>query len=380
MMNTSLPDFPLLGQNSIEPLLCGDEAFPRMLAAIAGAKDHVHLQTFIIGNDAVGRRMLDALRERAEAGVTVRLLYDRFGSTAAILSGLLRRYAGVPNFKIAGWTLANPVKRQFQINLRNHRKVLIVDGRRAFTGGVNLSANNESVPNRQPDRDYHFELCGPIVQELQYAFLGDWFCMTEEDPDRLLAEAHFPRPEPAGGALVRLINGGPASDTEILTDTFFAMIVQAEKQLYAVTPYFAPPPEIVRALRSAALRGVDVRLVVPEKSNHLYAGWAGRALYEELLDAGVRIFQRPPPFLHAKAMIVDESVALVGTANLDVRSLRLNYETNLAVFDTAFIDVLKRIVLDDVARSRELNLATWRARPTLHRVAENFCSLLTPVL
>ena len=165
-----------------------------------------------------------------------------------------------------------------------------------------------------------------------------------------------------------------------MTDVFFAAIVAARRRLLAVTPYLVPTPDIVRAFRSAGLRGVDVRLVVPQKSNHLYAGMAGRALYDELLSAGVRIFERRPPFTHAKALIVDDELAVVGTANLDVRSLRLNYELNLAVYDETFINTLKRIVLDDIALSDEVILAAWRRRPPARRLAENFCSLLTPML
>jgi len=379
-LNAMLTDYPLLGGNRIEPLVTGEEAYPRMLRAIRAARHHIHLQSFIVGNDAVGREFLDLLRAKAEAGVAVRFLYDRFGSAHALLSGLLHRYRHVPHLRMAGWTQANPIKRQFQFNLRNHRKVLVVDGVEGFTGGINLSINNVRQGERPPDHDYHFALNGPIVQELQYAFLRDWYFMTDEDPHQLLIEAHFPGAAAAGQALIRAFDGGPTAEVETMTDVFFAAIVAARRRLLAVTPYLVPTPDIVRAFRSAGLRGVDVRLVVPQKSNHLYAGMAGRALYDELLSAGVRIFERRPPFTHAKALIVDDELAVVGTANLDVRSLRLNYELNLAVYDETFINTLKRIVLDDIALSDEVILAAWRRRPPARRLAENFCSLLTPML
>lgn len=380
LMNAIAPDYPLLGRNHIEPLVGGDEAFPRMLAAIESARHHIHLQTFILGNDATARRFFDALRARAEAGVTVRVLYDRLGSFIANWSGLIREYARIPNMQVVGWTQANPIRRQYQFNLRNHRKVLIVDGSRAFTGGLNIADNNVSRDGREADRDYHFELRGPIVPELQYAFLGDWYFMTDEEPDRLLSESHFPPVEPSGRAGIRVLHGGPAAAGDILVDVYVSVLMMARRQVLAVTPYFVPPPDLLRALRTAALRGVDVRLVVPERNNHLYAGLAGQALYEELLTAGVRIFERTPPFLHGKAMLVDEALAVVGSANLDIRSLRLNYETNLAVFDHHFADALKRILLEDVALSREIHLADWSQRPRHRRMAENFCSLLTPIL
>jgi cardiolipin synthase len=332
------------------------------------------MQTFILGNDAVGREFLELLSARAGEGVKVRVLFDRFGSTEAILSGLIRRPSRTQNMRLVGWTQANPIKRQFQVNLRNHRKLLVVDGQEAFTGGINLTGH-------PPMRDYHFAISGPIVGELQYSFLQDWYFMTEEDPNELLCEDCFPPIEPAGSALVRVVNGGPTSqEVEVLTDTFFAAISSARRELLAVTPYLVPTPDILRALRAAALRGVDVRIIVPERSNHPYAGLAARGLYEELLRAGVRIFLRPAPFIHAKALIVDGAFALVGTANLDVRSLRLNYETNLAVYDEPFADELKRVVLEDQSLSHELDLMTWRRRPLRQRVLENLCGLMTPVL
>jgi len=378
-----LGDTPLLRGNRIEPLLTGDAAFPRMLEAIAAARHHIHLQSFIIGADEVGRRFFDALVERARNGVDVRVLYDRFGSTGALWRGFFRKQArrGGPRLQLVGWTQANPLKTQFQINLRNHRKLLVVDGRVAFTGGINLQAVHTTAADGNPAaRDYHFELHGPIVQELQYAFLRDWYFMTDETPDVLLHEDHFPPVAPVGDACLRIINGGPSAPREKIADTYFAAFTSARRQILLVTPYFVPPPALLAALRGAALRGVDVRLVVPRDNNHFYAGWAGRALYEELLRDGVRIFERRPPFLHAKALLVDDLLAIVGTANLDVRSLRLNYETNLAVFDERFANTLKPILLEELAAADEILLNAWQQRSVRRRLMENFCHLLEPVL
>ncbi|MFO7869889.1 MAG: cardiolipin synthase [Kiritimatiellia bacterium] len=379
-MSAVLPEYPLLGGNSIDALVTGDEAFPRMLEAIGSARDHVHVQTFIAGNDQVGRRLMEALKAKAEEGVRVRFLYDRFGSTWAVLGGLFRKYRSIPNLRLAGWTQANFIKKQFAINLRNHRKILIVDGKKAFLGGINFCANNVTGASRPPDRDYHFQVTGPIVQELQYSFLRDWYFMTDDSADSLLVEKHFPPIDPSGSAKIRIVNGEPTQEIEDLTDTLFACIGSARRQLLAVTPYLIPTRDIMRAFRAASLRGVDVRLIVPAKSNHLYAGMAGRALYEDFLEAGIRIFERPMPFIHAKAVIVDSSVAVVGTANLDVRSLRLNYETNLVIYDEDFVGRLKQIVYEDMHLSEELDLNAWRRRPIYRQVAENFCNLLTPVL
>ncbi|MBI3987365.1 MAG: cardiolipin synthase [Lentisphaerae bacterium] len=381
-MTNILPDYPLLGGNRIRALVTGDEAFPLMLEAIRAACHHVHLQTFIIRNDAVGRDFMALLAEKAAEGVRIRFLYDRFGSSHAIWTGLFRRYRTLPNFSLSGWTQANMFKRQFQLNLRNHRKVLVVDGAEAFIGGINLQIQHTSRAGSPPIQDYHFHLHGPIVQELQYTFLRDWYFMTDEDPEELLHKNHFPHLDRTGGAQVRVVNSGPTEDEkEAIAETFFLLLTAARKSILAVTPYFIPTTDLLHAFRSAALRGLEVRLVLPEFNNHFYAGLAGQALYESLLDAGVRIFERPPPFMHAKALIVDDTVAFVGTANLDARSLRLNYESNLAVYEPGFIADLRRVIVEEeLAKSRELRLDTWRARPGHRKLLENFFSLMAPVV
>lgn len=380
-MNAVLSEYPLLGGNSIEPLITGDQAYPEMLEAIRHAKHHIHMQTFIIWNDRIGRQFLDLLKMKAKAGVSVRFLYDRFGSTFALWGGLIRKYRNIPNFQIEGWTQANLIKRQFQINLRNHRKILIVDGKVAFMGGINLQLKNISTRRNKAIEDYHFKIEGPIVQELHYSFLRDWYFMTDENPEVLLMKEHFPSTPAKGESLVRVINGGPTGDgQESLTDVFFTAIGSARKQLLAVTPYFVPTIDILRAFRSAALRGVDVRLVVPQENNHVYAGMASRSRYDALLSAGVRIFERRPPFLHAKALIVDNILSVVGTANLDVRSMRLNYETNLAIYDSKFSEKMKKIILDEISMSDEIDLLTWRARPARYHFIENLCNLFSPII
>jgi cardiolipin synthase len=205
--------------------------------------------------------------------------------------------------------------------------------------------------------------------------------MTNENPAILLQAAYFPRTPAVGSAQARLVNGGPTTDEmENMLNIFFECLISARRQLLVVTPYFVPPSEIRRALRAAAARGVDVRLVVPRHNNHFYAGLASQALYAEMLAGGIRIFERQPPFMHAKALLMDDKLALIGSANLDMRSLRLNYETNLVVFDAPFINALKRIILADIAHSQELTLAAWQARPAGRRLLENFCHLLTPLL
>jgi cardiolipin synthase A/B len=380
VLDTLIPDHPAHAGNQIRPLITGDEAYPEMLAAIRGAKDHIHLQSFIIGNDATTHEFMDALEAKAAEGVKVRLLYDRFGSTQAHVLGLFRKYKKIKNFQIAGWTQANPLKRQFQINLRNHRKVLIVDGKTGFFGGINLHQKNTSAENTAPIRDYHFVAEGFIVQELQYSFLRDWYFITNENPALLLTEKYFPDIEENGDVTARLINSGPSSGKDVAIETFFNGITLAKKQVLAVTPYFVPPVEILRALRSAALRGVDVSIVVPQKNNHRCAELAGRSYYEELLNAGVHIYERRPPFMHAKAMIIDGKLSLVGTSNLDHRSLNLNYESTVAIYSSTFADAMKGIIHEDLVFSDEIILTAWNNRSSTCKLFENLAALMAPIL
>ena len=373
-------NFPLLDGNEARPLLTGDEAFPLMLEAIRNARHHIHLQSFIIGNDEVGREFLDAVAERARAGVRVRVLYDRFGSSHALWGGLFRAYRHHPNLTVAGWTQSNLFRRQLHFNLRNHRKTLVVDGEIAFTGGVNLNAYSRSTPDSHAIQDYHFRFRGPIVQELQYAFLRDWHVMTDEDPRLLLTSDHFRHLPSAGPAWARVIPSGPSSERHMAVDLFFNAVNAAREQIFIISPYFLPTDDLLRSLRMAALRGVRVDIVVPQKSNHAYTTWAGRAIYEDLLEDGVRIFERAPPFIHAKAMTVDDRMAIIGSANWDYRSLYSNYETCLTVYDATFVTHLKLMMMEDLHASQPVDLATFAHRPILHRYFENICGLLTPLL
>jgi cardiolipin synthase len=376
-----LPETPLLAGNLVTPLVDGEQAYPAMLNAISKARRHIHLQTFIIGNDETGNKFMDLLAAKAAEGVKVRILFDRFGSTAAFLGGLVNRYRRTPNMTVHGWTQANLFKRQFQINLRNHRKIIVIDGETAFTGGINLRNDNLNFPSAPAIRDYHFMLSGPVVHEMQYSFLSDWYFMTEENPKELLQADNFPALPSMGPALARVVNSGPTPDEmEAIARVFFECVNWARKELLVITPYFVPSPDILQSFKSAAARGVDVRLLLPEENNHIYTGLASKALYEELLESGVRIFERNPPFMHAKALMADGKVALVGSANLDMRSLRLNYESNVLVFDEDFIRKLKKIIHADFADSSEITAREWRRRKLWRKLSENICYLMMPVL
>ena len=310
----------------------------------------------------------------------MRLLYDRFGSTYAHYSTMFRaaRKAGV---KVASISHASPLRGRFQVNLRNHRKVAVIDARVGFTGGINIGDLNLSARSGgEPIRDYHMRVEGPAVSELQLQFLADWSFASGEAPAELVLERYFPAQARAGEALVNAVLGGPYSGGHALTDLLFAAIGAASRTLRVVTPYFVPNEAILQAIRAAALRGVDTRLVVPQLGNHWYVDYAARSLYTSLLESGVRIFERRPPFSHAKALVVDQSYAVLGSPNLDYRSLHLNFETAVEVVEPAFLARLNEQIASELAHSVEVDLDAHRARSMGRRLAENFCYLFQPLL
>lgn len=366
--------------NHAELLVEGDGFYPALFDSIAEAESSIHLQTFIFGRDATGRALLERLAARAGEGVECRLLYDRFGSTHAYLSRFFEgaRAAGV---RVCSITQANPLKGRFQINLRNHRKIAVIDGRIGFVGGINIHDKNlKAHTEGTPIRDYHVKLQGPAVSDLQFQFVEDWHFASQEPPEHFLEPKYFPDLRPAGDALVQIVPGGPELKGHGLADAFFGAIVAAERSVTIVTPYFVPDEPIVQAVRYAALRGVTVRLIIPKRSNHWYTDFAARALFAPLLKAGVRIFERRPPFMHAKAVVVDHVYAMLGSANLDYRSLHLNFETNIEVADHVFLDSISRQVEAEIAESDELTYEQHRSRSLPRRLTENFCYLFQPML
>jgi cardiolipin synthase len=369
-----------MGGNRVRLLVDGDELYPELADAIDAARDSIHLQSFIIARDTTGRELVERLAERARAGVAVRLLYDRFGSTYAHYSTMFRaaRKAGV---RTASISHASPLRGRFQVNLRNHRKVAVIDGRIGFTGGINIGDLNLTARSGgAPIRDYHVRVDGPAVSELQLQFVADWSFASGEPPEELVLERYFPGIPRSGEALVNVVPGGPYAGGQALTDLLFAAMGAASRSLFVVTPYFVPNEPVLQAIRAAALRGVDTRLVVPQLGNHWYVDYAARSLYTPLLESGVKIFERRPPFSHAKALVVDGSYAVLGSANLDYRSLHLNFETAVEVVEDAFLTRLNEQIARELAHSVEVGLEAHRARPMPRRLAENFCYLFQPLL
>ena len=365
---------PLLSGNRLTPLANGDNAYPAMLAAIDAASHSISLSTYIFDGDSVGRLFVDALKKAADRKVEVRVIIDALGE----------KYS----WPTARWLLKGsrvrvgrylPLRQGWYVNLRNHRKILIVDGCKAFTGGMNIGARHMTgggVKGR-PVADLHFMVEGPVVGDLQRVFLEDWYFTTGElVSDRRL----FPLLAPAGEALARAISDGPDKEIRKLNWIIMGALACARERVQIMTPYFIPDRPLLSALVTAALRGVDVTLVFPSVNNLPYVHWASRAFLWELLQQGIKIFYQPPPFAHTKLFLVDGIWSLIGSANLDPRSLRLNFELDLEVYDPAFTGLLEREFVTTLARSREVSLAEMDGRGFFEKVRDGVAKLFSPYL
>jgi cardiolipin synthase A/B len=358
--------------NALELLRNGDEAYPAMLAAIDAATKSVGLCSYIFRADAAGEPFIEALIRAHRRGVQVRVLVDGIGS-GYFWSGAydrLRR-AGVPVDRFLHSYV--PWRTPF-LNLRNHRKLLVVDGCIAFTGGINIAAENvQAAKPRHPVLDTHFRLDGPVVEQLVEAFADDWLFQTGE---RLLSDEWFPTLEPAGQAIARVVTSGPDEDLEQIEFVALHAISCARHSIRVVTPYFLPPEVLTTALGLAAMRGVRVEVVLPEHSNHTMLDWARRVALRALVEAGCHVWLRPAPFDHSKLMTIDDAWSLIGSANWDTRSFRLNFELTVEIQDEGFAAKLGELTRG----GRELLLAELDQDRLLLRLRNNAARLLQPYL
>lgn len=369
-------DAPITFNNDIKILNNGKITFDTMLKDIREAKSHIHIEYFIIKDSEIGEKFKKALIEKAKEGVKVRFIYDAVGcwklskkfKTDLIEAGVeLKSFLPVilPFF-------------QSRLNYRNHRKILVVDGKIGFTGGLNIGDEYlGKSPERGFWRDTHVKVEGEAVYILQSIFLKDWHFVSGEDID---GYKFFPKQNINGNKAVQIVSGGPDTYWESIHQGYFTAISGAVKNVYIVSPYLVPDESILMALKTSALRGLDVRLLLPGKPDHKTVFWASKSHFEELLEAGVRIFQYQKGFVHSKLFIVDDNIASVGTTNLDIRSLQLNFEVNAFIYDTGVSANLKKYFLEDLEDSKEVILSEYRKRGYGHKVKESIARLLSPIL
>lgn len=363
---------PISSASAIALLSDGAATFDALFAAIAAAEDHVHLEYYILEPDRTGTRLRDLLIERARAGVQVRLLVDAVGSP-----GLSRRF--LAPLRTAGGTVVffHPFRLaplRPLLNMRNHRKIAVIDGRIGFIGGINLSDQQDARIDPRAFHDLHLRIEGPVVGWLQSVFAEDWhYSHRQPLPEKALY------PElPQGELPVQVFASGPDGVWEAIHQAHLQAIWDARERVWLATAYFVPGEAALFALTAAALRGVDVRILVSRRSDSRVVSYAGRSYYDELQEAGVRIYEYQPGVLHSKAMLVDDDCVLIGSANFDQRSFRLNFEVCVALYDGHSAGLMQHQFELDFSQS--LRLAKPRRVTPLRRLGEAAARLLSPLL
>ena len=365
---------PCLANNSVRLLINGTATFDAIFAAIRSAKEVVLVQFFIIKDDDLGMRLQALLLEKSAQGVAVHVLYDSIGSHALpkVYAETLRA-GGVQTYAFAtrgGWIS------RFQVNFRNHRKVVVVDGVRGFVGGHNVGDEYLGAkPPLSPWRDTHVEVTGPVVACLQESFAEDWFWAARKLPPLLLPQSY-----PDGGVLCQFLASGPADPYETCSLFFVEAIHAANQRVWITSPYFVPDEAVFSALRLAVLRGVDVRILIPSRPDHKIV-YAASSLYAfEAVRAGVRIFRYQPGFVHQKVVLIDDEISAIGSANMDNRSFRLNFEVMLLTVDETFAREVEHMLLDDFALAREITEADIKSTHRLQQLGMRVARLVSPVL
>jgi cardiolipin synthase len=369
---STLQQRPFRAGNQLRLLINGHVAFDTMLTAMANARECLLVQFFIIHDDCLGRRLQQVLLERAAAGVRVCVLFDGIGSHA-----LPRRYVdelraggvAIHRFAIRRW------RNRFQLNFRNHRKILVVDGSCGFVGGLNVGDEYLGLkPPLAPWRDTHLELRGPAVADLQHLFANDWQWITGAPPPLIPVTQH------GGSASTLIVASGPADAQETGSLFFTAAIHAARDRVWLSTPYFVPDNAVRAALQLAVLRGVDVRILIPSRPDHLTVFLSSTLHAAHAVRAGIQVFRYQPGFLHQKALLIDDDTAAIGSMNLDSRSFRLNFEVMALTVDRDFASAVEAMLTTDFSQSLAVPAGEYAQAPYLRRVAMHVARLFDPLL
>ncbi|MBK8453964.1 MAG: cardiolipin synthase [Thiofilum sp.] len=360
--------------NQVQIYREGATTFHAIETAFDEAKHHIHVLYYIWEADATGRRMRDALIRAAQRGVEVRVLVDDVGSRHT------RRHFFKPLQQVGGqvgrFLKVNLLSRRININHRNHRKIIVIDGDIAFTGGMNIG--NVYAGLAEPWLDLHAQIRGPVAKDLQETFCEDWYHATGEN---LVKSIYFPVSVLEGAVSAQFLASGPADQGwQAIYTMLFAAMGMATERIWVETPYFVPDRPLMLALQTAALRGVDVRLLLPAKSDHPLVYYAGRSFWDDLLRAGARIFEYYPAMIHAKAVMIDSHFVTLGSTNMDQRSFRLNFEGNLFIYDAPIAAQLRQDFLDLCHQAREVTLKMRARLPLIERFKESITHILAPLL
>lgn len=370
--------FPFTKNNKVDVFIDGNEKFPRLIEDIRNAKDHIHLEYFIIKDSEIGRVIKNELIEKAKQGVKVRIIYDdvgcwRFWFNRKFFNEMrnvgIEIIAFLPTkFPIIGGKL----------NYRNHRKIVVIDGIIGYTGGINIG--DEYLGKKEKFgywRDTHIRLEGIAVYMLQMTFIIDWYYTTKEVID---AKKLFPTMDYIGDSMIQVVASGPDSDWEDIHYAYFTAICQAKRRVYIETPYFIPDESILKAIKSVALIGVEVIIIFPKIADHKIVNTASHSYFEEILEAGGRVFLYNKGFIHSKVVIIDDEIASAGSANMDLRSFMLNFEVNAFIYDKKVIERMTDDFYNDLKCSKELTLENFKKRGFSRKVKESVARLFSPIL
>lgn len=381
-LEEALSGTPLVVGNKVMLLNDGPATYQAMFAAIQSAKDHINMETYIIEDDEIGRRFSDALIEKQQKGVQVNLIYDSVGSLGTPTAFFKRLTdAGI---KVLQFNPVNPLtaRKGWEVNQRDHRKLLVVDGQIAFLGGINISsvyssgsrlgASRPRSDGSLPWRDTHVRIEGPVASDFQKMFIESW---EKQKGDPLDPKRYFPKPEVKGKDVVRAVAGSPDEAYSMIYATLISAIRSAETNIHVTNAYFAPDPQTLEALKDAVQRGVDVKLILPSKTDSGLIFHAGRSYYDELLRAGVKIYERQGALLHAKSAIIDGVWSTIGSTNLDWRSFLHNYELNAVILGQEFAGQMQTMFEQDLQASTPVTLDQWANRPISVRLKERAARL-----
>jgi len=361
--------------NKIKIYTDGVSLFENVFEVIKSAKHHIHLEYYIFLADEIGRKMIDALIEKVKEGVSVRVIIDDVGSWEMPKSAIREmQNAGIEvmSFLRVGLPFLSS-----KVNYRNHRKILIVDGTVGFTGGINIADRYVKGLKWGKWRDTHIRIEGLAVHELQKTFLADWYFVNR----KLISDPVFyPDIKNSGNSLVQIVTSGPNTLWNSIMQLYFMAIAQARKYIYIQTPYFLPTESIVTALQTASLSGVDVRIILPKRSDAKFALASSYSYMGEMLKADIKMYFYDQGFLHSKTIVIDDKISTIGSANMDFRSFEQNFEVNALIFDPEVALEMRKIFEHDLANSTRVNAKTWKKRPVKIRLKESIARLFSPLL
>lgn len=362
--------------NKLEILIDGKKTFDAIFTAIKNAKHHIHLEYYIFSDDKIGTQLKNLLIEKSKEGIEIRIIIDDVGSWS--LSGDFLLELKENGIEIYSFMEVRFPRLTSKMNFRNHRKIAIIDGKIGFTGGLNIADRYiEGAKKLGYWRDTHLQIEGDAVACLQVVFAADWYFVINGN---LNGQKYFPAFTERAGTPVQISASGPDSDWKNIEQAFFAAITNAREKIYITTPYFMPPQAIVSALETAALSNVDVRIIIPERSDAITPKWCSFSFIEKLLEAGIKVYFYEKGFTHSKFMLVDNIFSTIGTANMDFRSFETNFEVNAFIYEKEFTQKLEKHFMFDLKNSREIKLNEWKQRPWHFKVRESLAHIISPML